>query len=126
MLTINQPKIIAQSQVIGEPEIHITGESTNNTRNMIVSYPVFSETGERVDTIVQKYEDGEFNEVYANFFNSDKALVEKVMADQDIKVDTTEMPENLVNVEPPVVVPEPVEEEAPVDNTDDEEIDSVA
>lgn len=120
MLTINQPKTIAQSQVIGEPEIHITGESTQNTRNMIVSYPVFSETGERIDTIVQKYEDGEFNEVYANFFNSDKALVQKVMADQEIVVDTSTMPENLVNIEPTPV------EEAPVENSDDEDSVSVA
>lgn len=123
MLTINQPKILATTQVIGEPEIHITGDSTQNTRQMIVSYPVFSETGERIDTIVQKYEDGEFNEVYANFFNSDKALVQKVMADQEIVVDTTEMPENLVNVEPSA--PEPTSDE-PVENSDDEEIVSVA
>jgi len=122
MIKLNQPKVVAQSQVIGEPEIHITGDSTNNTRQMIVSYPVFSETGERVDTIVQKYEDGAFNDVFANFFNSDKDLVEKVMEDQGITVDTTEMPENLVNVEP--VVETPIEEV--VDNSDDEEDISVA
>lgn len=97
MITINQPKIIATNQNIGEPEIHITGISTDGTRQMLVSFPVTDQDGVRIDTIVKTYDGQDYNDVYS-IFNSDKTLISRVFTDENITADTTKLPDNLVNV----------------------------
>ena len=96
MITILEQKIIANFQIVHEPEIHITGQSSDHNRTMVVSFPVYNESGVRIDTIVKSYQGVEFNEAYS-CFNSDKSLVEKVFSDLGLIADQSEMPTNLEN-----------------------------
>lgn len=97
-ITYNQPKVIADKQIFKEPEIHITGDSMNGSRQMTVVYPVENENGDRIDTISKTYTGQEFNEAY-EAYHSDKGLSEKVLADLEVEADTSDLADDFINPE---------------------------
>jgi hypothetical protein len=81
---------------LGEPTVHIDGQSALGTRKMAVSLTIFNETGKIVGSLRQVYSGQMFNDVYSNNYMSDKDLVARVLADSSATV-SGEMPVDYLN-----------------------------
>lgn len=95
MIKIEEQKIVALEQMIGDPHIYITGESSLNTRQLHIVFNVYNEKGEIIDTKERTYKLAAFNRVYAKY-TSDKFLAYLVLKDID-KAEIDKLPDNAEN-----------------------------
>lgn len=99
MITLNQQKIVALKQVLGEPTITVSGDSSKGERKMSIAFPVVNEKGERLNPIVKTYTGVDFNNIDGQW-TSDKELVGLVFASLDIDPTLADtMPDDLHNPE---------------------------
>lgn len=97
MIVINEETTIVKKQILQEPQVHITGNSSNNSRTMTVSILVLDESGNEIDKIVKQYTGQDFNDAYA-IYATDKALIDYVLAESEYSGSNTDtIPENLEN-----------------------------
>lgn len=89
-----QTQTVTKTQIIGEPEFHITGDSTKGTRTLRITFPVKDSDGNPLPFITKTYTGQSFNNIYSKFA-SDRQLIEAV-APQFVK--GVDVPENLENV----------------------------
>lgn len=85
MITINQPKIVAQEQIIKFDECHITGGARGDLR-ALVSFVVENENGERIDNLYIEYSGSDYNQFWTDF-NSGKFLFDELVKEKGLEVD---------------------------------------
>lgn len=76
MITINEPKIIANSQKIIFDELHIIGGKDKNL-SAVVSFIILNENNERIDTKTITYTGEDYNTFWSNF-NSGKFIYQEL------------------------------------------------
>lgn len=110
MLTINQPKVIAETQDFQFDELHITG-GANGQLVATISFIVNDENGKRIDTKVLTYSGEEFNTFWSDF-NSGKYLYEQLVEKQELDVTVpSSIEESFENAPTPEVVESPSDPE---------------
>ena len=98
MIKIEQQEIITKFKIVKDPQIYITGQSEDGSRQMIVRYDVKDDMGNDLQPIEERFIGKDFNKAYSTYVN-DKALTEMIFESNGIEVDTTILESDFINPE---------------------------